>query len=189
MILDAIFDPTRTMLGPVQLAAFEQALLDSTAAFKLVVNEVPIQHYWALPYDRWEGYGAERNQVINFIRDNGITGVGFLTTDNHANFFNDVFIDRFTDPEPVADEIVTGPIATNTLKREIINQFGPAGVAAFQALLGIAGVGCRQNDTYAYALVEVDADAGTATVSLRDQTGTVLADFGSPTLPCTHAIE
>jgi hypothetical protein len=51
--------------------------------------------------------------------------VGFLTTDNHANFFNDVFIDRFTDPEPVAHDTVTGPTATNTLQREIVNQFGP----------------------------------------------------------------
>lgn len=186
--LDAIFDPTRTMLGPVQLAAFEQALLNSSATFKLVVNEVPIQQFWALPYDRWEGYGAERNEVISFIRGNRITGVGFLTTDNHANFFNDVFIDRFADPEPVADEIVTGPIATNTLEQEIINLVGPAGVAAFQAVLGIAGVGCRQLDTYAYALVQVDANAGTATVSLRDETGAVLADFGDPTVACVRAI-
>jgi alkaline phosphatase D len=186
--LDAIFDPTRTMLGPVQLAAFEQALLNSSATFKLVVNEVPIQQYWALPYDRWEGYGAERNQVIDFIRDNAITGVGFLTTDNHANFFNDVFVDRFTDPEPVADEIVAGPIATNTLEQEIISQFGPPGVAAFQTVLAIAGVGCRQLDTYAYAVVDVDADAGTATVSLRDETGAVLAAFGDPTVPCVRAI-
>ena len=187
--LDAIFDPTRTMLGPVQLAAFEQTLLNSSATFKLIVNEVPIQQYWALPYDRWEGYGAERNEVIDFIRDNAITGVGFLTTDNHANYFNDVFIDRFTDPVPVADEIVTGPIATNTLEREIISQFGPPGVAAFQTVLGIAGVGCRQLDTYAYAVVDVDADAGAATVSLRDETGAVLVDVADPTVPCIHALE
>ena len=114
--------------------------------------------------------------------------MGFLTTDNHANFFNDVFIDRFTDAEPVADEIVAGPIATNTLEQEIIDLIGPPGVAAFQGVLGIAGVGCRQLDTYAYALVEVDADAGTATVSLRDETGAVLADFGDPTVPCVLAI-
>lgn len=187
--LDAIFDPTRTMLGPVQLAAFEQALLTSTATFKLIVNEVPIQQYWALPYDRWEGYGAERNQVIDFIRDHHVTGVGFLTTDNHANFFNDVFVDRFSDPEPVADEVVTGPIATDTLQQEITDLVGPAGVAAFQAILGLAGARCRQLDTDAYARVDVDADAGRATVSLRDQTGAVLADFGNPAVPCTRAIE
>ncbi len=186
--LDAIFDPTRTMLGPVQLAAFEQALLTSSATFKLVVNEVPIQQYWALPYDRWEGYGAERNQVIDFIRDNAITGVGFLTTDNHANFFNDVFVDRFTDAESVADEIVAGPIATNTLEQEIIDLIGPPGVAAFQGVLAIAGAGCRQLDTYAYAVMDVDADAGAATVSLRDETGAVLAAFGDPTVPCVRAI-
>lgn len=112
-----------------------------------------------------------------------------MTTDTHANFFNDVFIDRFTDAQPIADEIVTGPIATNTLQREIIDLVGPAGFAAFQTVLGIAGVRCRQLDTYVYALVEVDADAGTATVSLRDETQAVLADFGDPTLLCLHPIE
>ena len=44
--LDAIFDPRRTMLGPVQLAAFEQALLNSSATFKLVVNEVESVDPW-----------------------------------------------------------------------------------------------------------------------------------------------
>jgi phosphodiesterase/alkaline phosphatase D-like protein len=53
--LPAIFDPTRTMLGPVQKAAFKAALLASTAKFKFVINEVPIQQFYALPYDRWEG--------------------------------------------------------------------------------------------------------------------------------------
>jgi hypothetical protein len=55
-------------------------------------------------------------------------------------------------------------------------------------VLGIAGVGCRQLDTYTYALVDVDADAGTATVSLRDETGAVLADVGAPTVACVLAI-
>jgi hypothetical protein len=55
-------------------------------------------------------------------------------------------------------------------------------------VLGIAGVRCRQLDTYAYALVEVDANAGTATVSLRDETGAVLVDFGDPTVACARAI-
>jgi hypothetical protein len=56
-------------------------------------------------------------------------------------------------------------------------------------VLGIAGVGCRQLDAYAYAPVDVDAEAGAATVSLRNQTGTVHANFGDPGPPRHHAIE
>ena len=43
-----------------QYAAFTRAIARSTATWKVVVNEVPIQQYYALPYDRWEGYAAER---------------------------------------------------------------------------------------------------------------------------------
>jgi len=48
------------MLGQRQLANFEGAIKRSTATFKVVMNEVPIQQFYALPYDRWESYAAER---------------------------------------------------------------------------------------------------------------------------------
>ena len=44
------------MLGARQYAAFTKAIRASTATWKVVVNEVPIQQFYALPYDRWEGY-------------------------------------------------------------------------------------------------------------------------------------
>ena len=34
----------------------------STARFKVIMNELPIQQYYVLPYDRWEGFEAERQQ-------------------------------------------------------------------------------------------------------------------------------
>ena len=58
--LAAINDPNRTMLGAKQLATFEKAIKKSSATFKVIFNEVPIQQFYALPYDRWEGYAAER---------------------------------------------------------------------------------------------------------------------------------
>ena len=39
----------------------------STATWKVIVNEVPIQQYYALPYDRWEGYAAERERLLRFL--------------------------------------------------------------------------------------------------------------------------
>ena len=51
------------------------ALLNSTAKYKLVINEYPIQQEWALPYDRWEGFGAERTELLNYIQNNGIDNV------------------------------------------------------------------------------------------------------------------
>ena len=51
-----------------QLAKFEQAIKRSTATFKVIFNEVPIQQFYALPYDRWEGYAAERTKLLEFLQ-------------------------------------------------------------------------------------------------------------------------
>ena len=32
------------------------------------MNEMPIQQYYVLPYDRWEGYEAERQRVLHRAR-------------------------------------------------------------------------------------------------------------------------
>ena len=51
------------MLGPTQKWLLEQGLLRSTARFKVVMSEVPIQQEYVDPYDRWEGYAAERSDI------------------------------------------------------------------------------------------------------------------------------
>ena len=181
--LAAIFDPARTMLGSVQKQLFKAALLESDAKFKFVINPLPIQQFYALPYDRWEGYGAERNEILNFIRSNGISNVIFLTTDTHATLVNEVFVDRFADPAPIAQEFVTGPIATNTMEKQILAQY-PTMLAAFHAALSITGVDCRHLNKYSYGLVEVDSANGTATIKIKDDTGAVIIDQLNPAVQC-----
>ena len=63
----------------------------------------------------------------------------FLTTDTHTNLINQVFIDRFAAPEPIAEELVTGPIATTTLQTLILASTGPAGLLGFNTLLNLVG--------------------------------------------------
>jgi phosphodiesterase/alkaline phosphatase D-like protein len=186
--LAAISDPSRTLLGGVQKQLFKNALLNSAAKFKFIINEVPIQQLYALPYDRWEGYGAERAEILNFIRGNNIRNVIFLTTDLHANGINQVFIDNFADPTPIADEFLTGPVATNTLQEFIISRFGATGLTAINSLINIVGVDCHHLDAFSYGVVDVDASAGTATITLKDDTGAVLVDQQNPTVQCVKTI-
>jgi phosphodiesterase/alkaline phosphatase D-like protein len=47
--LTRINDASRTMLGARQYQAFTAAIARSTAAFKVIVNEVSIQQFYALP--------------------------------------------------------------------------------------------------------------------------------------------
>ena len=193
--LAAINDPSRTLLGPVQKAAFKNALLNSTAEFKFIMNPEPIQQFWALPYDRWEGYAAERNEILDFIENNDINNTLFLTTDMHATLQNQVYHDRFENctslsaicafinpPDTISYELVSGPIATNTFQQEILNLFGPVQgpqrVEQFNQALDLAGVDCRDLNRYSYATAEADNPFGIAlgTIASKDANGNVITD-------------
>ena len=185
--LAAINDPDRTMLITEQKELFKNALLDSKAKFKFVVTSVSIQQTFAFPYDSWEGYGAERSEVLNFISDNEIKNVIFLTTDLHLNLMNEVFIDLFTNPTPISYEVVTGPIGAETDKSRILRLLGPAGpffVQARENLLTLAGADCRNIDSYSYGSASFSRFSGTVTITLKDQNGNTIHDDVNPNLEC-----
>lgn len=176
--LAALSDPSRTMLGEAQKAWLKQVLLGSDATWKVIINGVPIQELFALPYDRWEGYAAERVEILNFIRSSGIRNVVWLTTDTHATIVNDVRVSTYAprfDPTGMM-EIVTGPIGTNTFAREIAAFAGPAAVPAFLAFVGGPlpqglGARCVEFDRFSYATVQVNAVAKTLRVTPKDTSG------------------
>ena len=124
--LDAINDPNRTMLGQNQLKTFEKAIKKSKAKFKVIFNEVPIQQYYALPYDRWEGYAAEREKLLAYIADH-VDNAIFMTTDVHANLVNDARYNTLGDAG-VQDsgilESTDGPVATENYSGEINSTLG-----------------------------------------------------------------
>ena len=205
MCLPTINDPSRTMLGETQKELFKDALLASTARFKFVLSPSTFGQTYVNPYSRWEGYAAERTELIRFIRDQGIRGVVFLSTDDHRNLIHRVFVDRLTEPASVGTEFVTGPIAHFTDQGIVLNFFGlppdtdcsvPANaalagcqaLAAQQAILGFAGASCRHLNTYSYGLVEVDAAAGTVEITLKDDQGQVIHDQLNPVIACTQVV-
>jgi phosphodiesterase/alkaline phosphatase D-like protein len=194
--LDALADPSRTMLGARQYAAFTKAIRASTATWKVIVNEVPIQQFYALPYDRWEGYSAERDKLLRFLQAN-VRNVLFLTTDTHANFVNEVRLQTLEPGGPVDTgmwEVVTGPVATNTQNREVDETLGNPGtgsfiVAAFYKQPPPRGVGmdCASANVYSYAEVQVTGAAITVTPKdasgtlVREETGGACGPFRFPT--------
>ena len=189
--LDAIADPARTMLGPRQYAEFTRAIAASTATWKVVVNEVPIQQLYALPYDRWEGYAAERRRLLEFLRAN-VRNVLFLTTDAHANWINEVRLQTLEPGGPVGTgiwEVVTGPVATNTYSREIDERLGNAGAGTTVEALFFKpapprglGMACSAADVYSYA--EVRVTAATITVTPKDSAGRQVREkLGTPCGP------
>ena len=175
--LAAIDDPARTMLGARQYAAFTNAIKASTATWKVIVNEVPIQQYYALPYDRWEGYAAERERLLRFLQQS-VKNVVFLTTDTHANLVNEVRSKTLSGaPESYGIfEVVTGPVATNTFAKEIDSTLGQRGAGTAIGALFFKpappngmGMRCAALDTYSYAQVRVDAKR--LTIAMKDAKG------------------
>ncbi len=175
--LAAINDPARTMLGARQYAAFTKAIKASKATWKVIVNEVPIQQFYALPYDRWEGYEAERVKLLRFLQAN-VKNVVFLTTDTHANLVNEVrYRTLGVTPEGSGIwEAVTGPVATNTFAKEIDGFLGAPGAGTAIGALFFKppppqgmGMRCAALDVYSYA--EVTVTATTLMVALRDAQG------------------
>jgi alkaline phosphatase D len=175
--LATINDPGRTMLGARQYAVFTHAIKASKATFKVIVNEVPVQQYYALPYDRWEGYAAERERLLRFLQAN-VKNVVFLTTDTHANLVNEV---RYRTLGGVPEssgmwEVVTGPVATNTFAKEIDGFLGTPGAGTAIGALFFKpappqgmGMRCAALDVFSYAQVTVTASA--LTVAPRDARG------------------
>jgi alkaline phosphatase D len=161
--LAKINDPRRTMLGSAQLARFKRAIKGSNATFKVVFNEVPIQQYYALPYDRWEGYEAERSNLLTFLKNN-VRNVVFLTTDVHANLVNDARLKTLEPGGPLNSgimDITTGPTATKNYALEIDDAVGGPYAGLIHDLFfkpaPPSGVGmqCAGMDQFSYAEVTV----------------------------------
>ena len=69
-----------TMLGKAQKDWLLTSLAHSSAIFKFVATSVPMT---GGGIDRWDGYPAERAELLRFIKEKRITGVVFLSADLH----------------------------------------------------------------------------------------------------------
>ncbi|NJM26108.1 MAG: hypothetical protein HC859_12090 [Bacteroidia bacterium] len=86
--------PDRHMLGEEQLSWFETRLIDSTAQWKVIGNQVIFSEvdqsrvYPKSPrnLDSWDGYPAERKRIVAYIRDKRIDDIIFVTGDTHASW-------------------------------------------------------------------------------------------------------
>lgn len=92
--LATMFEPGRTMLGKPQLEDFKRDLMAAHEAgirWKFVMIPEPVQHMgWFGGVDRWEGYAPERTEVLQFIEDNAIRNVVFISADVHTTFINNL---------------------------------------------------------------------------------------------------
>jgi alkaline phosphatase D len=113
------FAAPRPFLGPAQMAWAKQRLETSRAAWKVIGNEVMMMNTKVGPttylgFDSWQGYHAEREELLAHIQSKAIKDVVFVTGDIHTFIAGDVRTQDSTGPT-VALEFVGGSITSQGL--------------------------------------------------------------------------
>ncbi|HEY3013490.1 MAG TPA: alkaline phosphatase D family protein, partial [Nocardioides sp.] len=133
-------DPSRTITGDAQMTWLRNGLVASSAQWKLVGNPVmispisldlvpndllgPIAKLLGLSTDgvtfnadQWDGYTADRTELLHLLRDQRITDTVFLTGDIHSSWANEVPVDAATYPRSpsVATEFVTTSVTSDNV--------------------------------------------------------------------------
>ncbi|WBC16055.1 alkaline phosphatase D family protein [Micromonospora sp. WMMA1998] len=134
----AVDDPARTITGDAQMAWLKTGLSGSTARWKLVGNPVMIARVdvGALPAwllgplgkllgipengavlnaDQWDGYNADRNELVDHIRTTGTRDVVFLTGDIHTSWANEVTTRATGSANPAAAEFVVPSVTSDNV--------------------------------------------------------------------------
>ena len=131
--LVSTFNTNRTMLGYAQMDCLKNDLFDSQQAgitWKFVIIPEPIQNFGIInAEDRFEGYAAERTELLKFIHDNNIENVVFIAGDFHGTIVNNLAYQELL-TEGTNDAAVVKSTPINAF--EVVT--GPA--AFFDALLG-----------------------------------------------------
>ncbi len=109
----------RTMLGAEQLAWFENQL-NASSTWKIVGNQVIFSDillsavFPKMPrnLDSWDGYQAEKKKIKEYILQNKINDVIFLTGDTHASWAIEVATDVSKNYNPFAVEFGTTSVSS-----------------------------------------------------------------------------
>ncbi len=127
----ATFRTDRTMFGAAQVGDLKRDLLDAHqqgVTWIFVVVSVPVQNRGLISaQDRFEGFAAERADLLQFIAEEGICNVVFLSADIHGTLINDIHYRTAQDApdQPTgAFEITVGPAAFYPALGEVVRQYG-----------------------------------------------------------------
>lgn len=158
------------MMSPLNLVSLPDALggIVADATQRPEASPLPVTyHRDGIPVntDQWDGYHAERREVLGFVRDRGIDNVVFLTGDIHIGWSTEVHVEQGDAPvgEPVAAEFVCPGISSENFNERIgmltIGQPLPHGATAAAGPAALATnrhVRYVDFDANGYVLVDVD---------------------------------
>ena len=135
-------DPSRSITGDQQMAWLKQSLTNGRAQWKVIGNPVMIApvNFGAVPQrllepindvthllpqdgfpynvDQWDGYTADRHEVLTHIRDHQVSDALFITGDIHSGWAAELPYDASTYPigDSAGVEFVCSSVTSNNLK-------------------------------------------------------------------------
>ncbi|MDA0267595.1 MAG: alkaline phosphatase D family protein [Cyanobacteria bacterium] len=141
----ATFTPGRTLLGAIQKEDLKADLLEAQNAgvtWKFVMVPEPFQNLFpGISTDAWDGYNAERTELLKFIEGNAIQNVVFVAADVHMTSVNNITYQEVPFGEHIATstfEITTGAVAyedpTGRFLGEVFTASDPALTAFYNSL-------------------------------------------------------
>ena len=110
-------DPKRTLMGAAQKRWLKDGLESSRGAWKVLGSSIEMMAWDTAPGlpanpDGWDGYAAERRELLGHVREKGIKDVTVITGDIHPFVAGDVSPSGRGDEAPVATEFVGGSVTS-----------------------------------------------------------------------------
>jgi phosphodiesterase/alkaline phosphatase D-like protein len=155
--------------------------MNSTATFKFIMNGPPITQLIFVPYDRWEAWPAERTEILDFITNNGLKNVVWLSTDLHGIVISPQRLDTATNSTHNTPEIVAGAIGMDPLFREL-----PPSILSFLPIIPSALPQVSEFDIDRFNVVTINVDPGAPAVArfdFLDRTGATIHSFSINAVP------
>jgi alkaline phosphatase D len=126
-----------TLLGAAQKQWLTTAVPASSARWKVVGTQIMAMSFDSAPgqtvnVDGWDGYGRERQEVLEALRARGTKDLTFVTGDIHTFFAGTVHTNGRVTTPAVGTEFVGGSITSKGLE----DYFGPAAAGAEQGVRG-----------------------------------------------------
>lgn len=177
----AVDDPARTITGDAQMDWLKSGLSASTARWRLIGNSVMIAPValgalpayllgplgqllgvpsggFAINADQWDGYTADRRELLDHLHGNGIGNTVFLTGDIHTSWANDVPLTAATYPASpsVATEMVVPSVTSDNID-DLLGVPPRTLSLAAEGLLGVTNRHVRWSelDSHGYGVIDV----------------------------------
>src|SRR4051794_15364659 len=116
--------PGRTFLGSTQKRWLKSALPKSKARWSLLASETMMMALDSTPgahanQDQWDGYSAEREEILTEFHDKNVDNLVVLSGDIHTFIAGNLFTNGETSGKPVGTELVGGSATSFGLPEEL----------------------------------------------------------------------